>query len=108
MPDDQRGEAAWSALDVTLDANTDTDTDTAVTTDTSYQYRPPPPGDPTYFGAAQTGATTVLSTVHSRLDTYSLFQFLDERRERSLRQTDAEPPFHVAQGSGRAYRRPQT
>ena len=80
MPDDQRGEAAWSALDVTLDANTYTDT--AVTTDTSYQYRPPPPGDPTYFGAAQTGATTVLSTVHSRLDTYPHFQFLDERRGR--------------------------
>ncbi len=76
----QRGEAAWAALDVALAAHTYTYTDTAVTTDTPYQYRlqaqsaagygvrtaalsaavtPPPPGDLTYFGAAQTAATTV-------------------------------------------------
>ena len=76
----QRGEAAWAVLDVALAAHTFTYTDTAVTTDTSYQYRlqaqsaagygvrtaaltatvtPPPPGDLTYFGAAQTAATTV-------------------------------------------------
>ena len=76
----QRGEAAWTALDVVLAAHTFTYTDTAVTTDTPYQYRlqaqsaagygvrtaalsaavtPPPPGDLTYFGAAQTAATTV-------------------------------------------------
>ena len=76
----QSGEAAWAALEVALDANTFTYTDTAVTTGRSYQYRlqaqaaagygprsapltaavtPPPPGDPTYFGAAQTAATTL-------------------------------------------------
>ena len=76
----QTGEAAWVALDVALDANTFTYTDTPVTTGTTYQYRlqarsaagygvrsapltttvtPPPPPAPTYFGAAQTAATTV-------------------------------------------------
>ena len=76
----QSGEAAWAALDVALDASTFTYTDTAVTTGSSYQYRlqaqaaagygprsapltaavtPPPPGDLTYFGAAQTAATTL-------------------------------------------------
>ena len=76
----QTGEAAWAALDVALDAHTFTYTDSAVTTGRSYQYRlqaqaeagygprsaaltaavtPPPPGDPTYFGAAQTAATTL-------------------------------------------------
>ena len=77
----QTGEAAWAALEAALDAHTFTYTDSAVTTGRSYQYRlqaagggglrapqraphgrrhgPPPPGDPTYFGAAQTAATTL-------------------------------------------------
>ena len=76
----QRGEAAWAALDVVLDAHTFTHTDTAVITGSSYQYRlqarsaagygvrsaaltaaltPPPPPDLTYLGAAQTAATTL-------------------------------------------------
>ena len=76
----QVGEAAWSVLTDTLDGVAYEYTDSDVAIGSSYQYRlqaqseaghgprtvalavtvlPPPPPDPAYFGAAQTGATTV-------------------------------------------------
>ena len=76
----QTGEAAWTVLTDTLDGNAYTHTDSDVAIGTAYQYRlqprrrrvmvrgprplsatvtPPPPPEPLYFGAAQTGATTV-------------------------------------------------